>query len=129
MHVRTNSVPMPTFWKPGADDHQHLALLRIDGEQGRVADDVGAVADGNDIDARAEHVPDPVDADGVLDRRQALKGVPRLEGQVHFDQPRPAGGRQQLQLDPQAGFGGRRAGKTAQKGFGRRVHEAVFARA
>ena len=50
---------------------------------------------GDDVDARAEHVLDPLDAHGVFDRRQALETVPRLEGQVHVDQllagRRPAG--------------------------------------
>jgi hypothetical protein len=69
-----------------ADDDQHLALPRVDGEQGGVSDDGGVAGGGHEVDARGEHLLHPFRADLVLDRRKPLEAIPRLEGQIHRQQ-------------------------------------------
>ena len=78
------------------------------------------------VNARAKHVLDPTHADRVLDRRQALEGVPRLERQIHIDQPLAGVGGQMVQRDRQAALALKRAGEAAKRrSDGRMIHQTA----
>lgn len=68
------------------DDHEDLALLAIDGEQGRMPDHALLEGKGYQVGGAADHAPDPLRARLVRGRWKSAEGVPRLIGQVHVDQ-------------------------------------------
>jgi hypothetical protein len=96
-----------------ADRDQHLTFPPVDGEEDGVADDAFRIATGDNVQAGAEHLADPVYAHRILDRRQALKTVPRLESEVHVDEPLSGRGGQKADVQPQPGLAGEGAGQAA----------------
>ena len=77
------------------------------------------------VEAGAEHLSHPIDADFILDRRQSLERVPRLEGQVHVHQPLAGVGRKAAQLDRQAALALKSPGETTKRRIGGRKKHAT----